>query len=59
MRHCCQFALAVDEGQRFVPPGLHMVEPPRRYVERITKAAWTRHRGGQCVHNLSAEGGSG
>jgi putative restriction endonuclease len=33
-----QFALAVDEGQRFVTPGMPMDEPTRRYVERVTKA---------------------
>jgi putative restriction endonuclease len=33
-----QFALAVDEGQRFISPGTPMDEPTRRYVERVTKA---------------------
>jgi len=33
-----QFALALDEGQRFVLPGQHMTEDARRYVERLTKA---------------------
>lgn len=33
-----QFALAVDEGQRFITPGMAMDEPTRRYVERVTKA---------------------
>lgn len=33
-----QFALAVDEGQRFITPGMAMDEQTRRYVERVTKA---------------------
>lgn len=33
-----QFALALDEGQRFVVPGQLADEDARRYVERITKA---------------------
>ena len=33
-----QFALALDEGQRFVTPGLEMPEQARRYVERVTRA---------------------
>jgi putative restriction endonuclease len=33
-----EFALAVDEGQRFVTPGVPMDEGARRYVERTTKA---------------------
>jgi len=33
-----QFALALDEGQRFVTPGQVVDEDSRRYVERLTKA---------------------
>jgi putative restriction endonuclease len=33
-----EFALALDEGQRFVTPGSSMDEDARRYVERLTKA---------------------
>lgn len=33
-----QFALALDEGQRFVEPGQAVSEGARRYVERLTKA---------------------
>lgn len=33
-----EFALALDEGQRFVKPGTTMDEDTRRYVERVTKA---------------------
>jgi putative restriction endonuclease len=33
-----EFALALDEGQRFVMPGAPVGEDARRYVERITKA---------------------
>lgn len=33
-----EFALALDEGQRFVTPGLDLPEAQRRYVERLTKA---------------------
>jgi putative restriction endonuclease len=33
-----QFALAVDEGQRFITPGTEMDDATRRYVERTTKA---------------------
>jgi putative restriction endonuclease len=33
-----QFALAVDEAQRFITPGMVMDEPTRRYVKRVTKA---------------------
>ena len=33
-----QFALALDEGQRFVKPGQVVDEDARRYVERLTKA---------------------
>lgn len=33
-----EFALALDEGQRFVTPGLIVDEDSRRYVERLTKA---------------------
>ncbi len=33
-----EFALALDEGQRFVTPGRIGDEDARRYVERITKA---------------------
>lgn len=32
-----EFALALDEGQRFVTPGTAVDEDARRYVERITK----------------------
>jgi putative restriction endonuclease len=37
-RGALQFALAVDEGQRFITPGSEMDEVTRRYVERVTKA---------------------
>lgn len=33
-----EFALALDEGQRFVTPGAKLDEDARRYVERLTKA---------------------
>jgi putative restriction endonuclease len=33
-----EFALALDEGQRFVDPGEFVDEDARRYVERMTKA---------------------
>ena len=33
-----QFALALDEGQRFVTPGVVISEDARKYVERLTKA---------------------
>ncbi len=33
-----EFALALDEGQRFVAPGQVVSEDTRRYVERLTKA---------------------
>ncbi|WP_210438807.1 HNH endonuclease [Nocardioides xinjiangensis] len=33
-----QFALAVDEGQRFITPGTPMDDTTRRYVERTTRA---------------------
>jgi putative restriction endonuclease len=33
-----EFALALDEGQRFVTPGVVVNEDSRRYVERLTKA---------------------
>lgn len=33
-----EFALALDEGQRFVTPDVPVDEDARRYVERITKA---------------------
>lgn len=33
-----EFALAVDEGQRFVTPGQALTLDQRRYVERMTKA---------------------
>jgi putative restriction endonuclease len=33
-----EFALALDEGQRFVEPGRLLSEDARRYVERLTKA---------------------
>lgn len=33
-----EFALALDEGQRFVEPGRVVSEDARRYVERLTKA---------------------
>jgi putative restriction endonuclease len=33
-----QFALALDEAQRFVTPGAELPESQRRYVERITRA---------------------
>lgn len=33
-----EFALALDEGQRFVSPGELVDDDARRYVERITKA---------------------
>lgn len=33
-----EFALALDEGQRFVTPGRIVDEDARRYVERVTKA---------------------
>lgn len=33
-----EFALALDEGQRFVAPGESMNEDRRQYVERVTKA---------------------
>ena len=33
-----EFALALDEGQRFVTPGQLMDDDARRYVERLTKA---------------------
>lgn len=33
-----EFALALDEGQRFVTPGQVVDEDSRRYVERLTKA---------------------
>ena len=33
-----EFALALDEGQRFVDPGSSLDEDARRYVERLTKA---------------------
>ena len=33
-----EFALALDEGQRFVTPGALVDEDARRYVERVTKA---------------------
>ena len=37
-RESLQFALALDEGQRFVVPGQVVREDTRRYVERLTKA---------------------
>lgn len=33
-----EFALALDEGQRFVRPGTIVDDDARRYVERVTKA---------------------
>lgn len=33
-----EFALALDEGQRFVTPGAPVDDDARRYVERLTKA---------------------
>lgn len=33
-----EFALALDEGQRFVTPGKALDDDARRYVERLTKA---------------------
>ena len=33
-----EFALALDEGQRFVTPGQTVDEDSRRYIERLTKA---------------------
>ena len=33
-----QFALALDEAQRFITPGTELPEPTRRYVERLTRA---------------------
>lgn len=36
-RERLQFALAVDEAQRFITPGAEMPESTRRYVERLTK----------------------
>ena len=33
-----QFALAVDEAQRFITPGTELPESTRRYVERLTRA---------------------
>jgi putative restriction endonuclease len=33
-----QFALALDEAQRFVTPGSELPEAQRRYVERLTRA---------------------
>jgi putative restriction endonuclease len=33
-----QFALALDEAQRFISPGAELPEPTRRYVERLTRA---------------------
>ncbi len=35
--HELQFAVAVDEGQRFVPPGAPLDSEQKRYVERLTK----------------------
>jgi putative restriction endonuclease len=33
-----QFALALDEAQRFITPGSELSETTKRYVERITRA---------------------
>jgi putative restriction endonuclease len=33
-----QFALALDEAQRFVTPGVELPERTRRYIERLTRA---------------------
>jgi len=37
-RNELQFALALDEAQRFITPGTPLPEATRRYVERLTRA---------------------